>query len=85
MSIPAFRSERWTMWILTGCHIDNTVPPNVIAVPTVYRDVRSKFVASERTLAHIVAQRLRLDPTFTEALIAALKDALDGPLSEART
>ncbi|SNS56746.1 hypothetical protein [Tropicimonas sediminicola] len=84
MSLPDYKTEHWTMWFMTGCHIDGLVPPNVVAVPTVYLDVRSKFRASERTLACITAQRLKLDPIFTEALIRVLKGAADGLLSEAR-
>jgi hypothetical protein len=57
-------------------------PPSVVAVPAVYRTVLDQYVASERTVAAIVAKRLKLDAIFTEALVERLKEATDGALSD---
>lgn len=74
-------TEHETMLIMVGWDAKGTVPPAVVAVPTVYRAVRDQYKASERTLAAIVAKRLKLDEIFTEALVRRLKEATDGTLS----
>lgn len=77
------RTEIDTMWMMTG-KLDGTVPPNVVAVPHVYLDVSAHYRASEATLSAITAQRLKLDPHFTRALVRALRRSSDSVLAEGR-
>lgn len=43
MNVPDYNTAYWTMWFMTGCHIDGLVPPNVVTVRTDPLDVLSKL------------------------------------------